>query len=197
MMLNNGALVSRTDVMEAVCPECLAAPGASCHGALRADGSRRERTRLHLERWAAYQEMKTAQGQKITHGEPTRERQQAPRKRRLEPTAVLPTRGGMSDEEFRVYLTSPEWKKRQSEALQARNKCLACDTTKDVRAFHLSYENVGDEPQSDLAVLCLKCGHGARNWHDRKGGSLRKATQTFIWAYKKRAKTSGKAVANR
>ena len=47
-------LVEKTRVMEVACPFCLVPTGTPCIGVLRKNGSRRQRTTLHKDRYFAY-----------------------------------------------------------------------------------------------------------------------------------------------
>ena len=64
--------------------------------------------------------------------------------------------------DYRQYLLSPGWKrKRQEVLLRDDYTCQCCNKRKKkLHVHHHGYENIGDEPLSDLVTLCDLC-HGA------------------------------------
>lgn len=69
---------------------------------------------------------------------------------------------------YEGYLQSPSWRdKRRAKLIEADFKCEECgygeyeaqDQALDVH--HKTYDRFGDEPLSDLVVLCRRC-------HDKK-----------------------------
>lgn len=59
---------------------------------------------------------------------------------------------------YHGYLDSEEWKEKRKEALKkANNRCVLCNSTNNLQVHHRTYENVGDEKQNDLTVLCREC----------------------------------------
>ena len=66
------------------------------------------------------------------------------------------------------YLNSNNWREiREKKIAEGGGKCQMCDETKNLDVHHETYERVGDELLSDLAVLCRKC-HKA--FHRINGG---------------------------
>lgn len=55
------------------------------------------------------------------------------------------------------YLASSIWKERRNHLIEKKGKCEICGKTKRLEVHHLSYENVGDEKERDLQVLCRSC----------------------------------------
>ena len=66
---------------------------------------------------------------------------------------------------YDAYLSSPEWqeKRRQVIAL-CGNKCQACGANPVQHVHHLNYQNLGNEPLSELAGVCESC-HRAMHRH--------------------------------
>jgi hypothetical protein len=56
------------------------------------------------------------------------------------------------------YLLSDEWKEKRDIAYKRFSyRCAICNSDNKINAHHRTYENVGDESQDDLTVLCEKC----------------------------------------
>jgi hypothetical protein len=65
------------------------------------------------------------------------------------------------------YLLTPEWRQRRDRALaRALWRCEwpQCGTQHRLEVHHKSYEHLGEELDSELAVLC---GHHHRGYHER------------------------------
>lgn len=59
---------------------------------------------------------------------------------------------------YSVYLDSPAWAEKRTEALAlAENLCAECGRDCDLQVHHMTYARVGDEEQCDLQVLCERC----------------------------------------
>ena len=66
----------------------------------------------------------------------------------------------MSKEEYQHYLKSEWWLKRRVEIKKLRGwACEECQEKSDLQVHHLSYKNLGCEPDEDLQVLCGFCHH--------------------------------------
>lgn len=56
------------------------------------------------------------------------------------------------------YINSPGWKEKSRLAKQAvGNRCQVCNSTKSLEAHHRTYENVCEEKEGDITVLCRSC----------------------------------------
>jgi hypothetical protein len=71
--------------------------------------------------------------------------------------------------EYRRYVKSPKWVARKRQYFDRfPRRCAACGTypskAKLIHLHHASYENLGNEPDSDLFPLCV-----ARGWRRRLG----------------------------
>jgi 5-methylcytosine-specific restriction endonuclease McrA len=63
-----------------------------------------------------------------------------------------------SDDSYRDYLQSPEWKATREWALERANwRCQVCASTTVLDVHHNTYERRGHEWPSDLVVLCREC----------------------------------------
>lgn len=59
---------------------------------------------------------------------------------------------------YNAYMVSPEWAARREEALRlADHRCRVCNSRNGLEVHHRSYANFGNEPQTDLTVLCGYC----------------------------------------
>ena len=68
---------------------------------------------------------------------------------------------------YREYLETEHWKQLRMEMLKkAKFMCQLCAAKGQLHVHHKTYENRGNEPYSDLIVLCANC-HG--KFHDKLG----------------------------
>nr|BDD44986.1 hypothetical protein 7 [Spirochaetaceae bacterium] len=64
----------------------------------------------------------------------------------------------MNHDEYQEYLESDKWKARRERALErAGQKCQVCASIEKLEVHHNSYENLGNEKDEDLVVLCGRC----------------------------------------
>ena len=68
--------------------------------------------------------------------------------------------------DYREYLQSEHWKKFRTRVLIIRNRCEICNLGNSWSRFfygqslnvhHLTYETLGHEKDTDVAVLCVAC----------------------------------------
>ena len=60
--------------------------------------------------------------------------------------------------EYQEYLKSPAWQATRKRLYKAYEfKCSMCGSPKNLRVHHITYENLGEEKDEDLTVLCQKC----------------------------------------
>ena len=72
----------------------------------------------------------------------------------------------MDREEYIEYLKSEEWREKRKAFMEDRgNECEECGE-KGTQVHHLSYENVGDEDDDDVMVLCNQCHKEIHNKDD-------------------------------
>ena len=55
------------------------------------------------------------------------------------------------------YLQSPDWIVRKQLVIRRDHCCQLCQSTTDLNVHHISYKNLGNEPLSDLVLLCQLC----------------------------------------
>lgn len=61
-------------------------------------------------------------------------------------------------EEYKAYLNSPRWQAIRKRLYREYDyKCDRCGSSKNIQVHHLTYENLGEEKDEDLVVLCQKC----------------------------------------
>jgi hypothetical protein len=59
---------------------------------------------------------------------------------------------------YKEYLKSEEWKKKSKKALiRANFRCQLCNKKDEIHIHHRTYENLGNEKESDLIALCKGC----------------------------------------
>ena len=71
----------------------------------------------------------------------------------------------MSKEDKLIYMQSKQWFILKAMLLMKyKYKCQICDCIHSLEAHHLTYERLGDEWLSELALLCRDC-HQAQHEH--------------------------------
>ena len=78
---------------------------------------------------------------------------------------------------YAAYLRSPWWRARRAETIALRGGCCEVCWRPDVKleAHHLTYERLGAELDTDLAVLCRACHAAVHGYWDEVrdlGGDL-------------------------
>ena len=59
---------------------------------------------------------------------------------------------------YKEYLQTAEWKKTaRSAKARVKNRCQLCNCSGKLNVHHNNYQNIGNELDSDLIVLCEKC----------------------------------------
>lgn len=67
---------------------------------------------------------------------------------------------------YAEYLQTPGWRKTRDRALRlARWRCTQCHERRDLQVHHLTYDRLGHELDTDLAVLCVGCHENAHPEH--------------------------------
>lgn len=59
--------------------------------------------------------------------------------------------------EYKQYLKTDWWKARRYSKVISIGMCEVCSSDKHLLVHHLTYKNIGHEPDKDLAVLCKYC----------------------------------------
>jgi 5-methylcytosine-specific restriction endonuclease McrA len=60
--------------------------------------------------------------------------------------------------DYEKHLHSAAWRAIRQRALAAADhRCLLCAVTEELEAHHRTYDNLGDERDGDLTVLCREC----------------------------------------
>ena len=60
--------------------------------------------------------------------------------------------------EYKAYLKSPEWKaRREAVLIRDNHECCFCGTKKRLQVHHKRYDDLGNEPLTDLATFCHDC----------------------------------------
>ncbi len=66
--------------------------------------------------------------------------------------------GRQNAPDYLAYLQSPQWRAKRDRARKlAGYRCSRCPSKRDLQVHHLTYERLGAEWDSDLAVLCQNC----------------------------------------
>ncbi len=64
----------------------------------------------------------------------------------------------MNKWEYIKYLESEHWQGVRARALnRADDACQECGSEVDLHVHHLNYENIGNEKDTDLVVICEVC----------------------------------------
>ena len=89
----------------------------------------------------------------------------------------------MLDKTYHDYINSPKWTLKREMYFAARGRyCKACKSTTNIKIHHMSYDNFGSEPMSDLVSLCNPCHVEVHRLHRQAGrkSSLRLVTMIYI-----------------
>jgi hypothetical protein len=63
-----------------------------------------------------------------------------------------------SKEVYEAYIKSDEWREIAAKRMKKDGyKCVMCGATINLCVHHLTYDNLGTEPLTDLITLCKKC----------------------------------------
>lgn len=72
--------------------------------------------------------------------------------------------------EYQAYLNSPRWQAiRKRLYREYEYKCAMCGSSINLNVHHITYENLGEEKDEDLTVLCQQCHsdiHGKHTFFD-------------------------------
>lgn len=61
-------------------------------------------------------------------------------------------------EEYKQYLKSSEWKEKRKQFIEGvGSECERCGSKKNLQIHHKNYDNVFDETEDDVEVLCKNC----------------------------------------
>ena len=75
---------------------------------------------------------------------------------------------------YMEYIQSEDWKKRRDKKLRKADwKCERCGSGINLCIHHITYDNLGNEPMSDLLVLCKSCHEDIH----RKDLEIKEATE--------------------
>ena len=89
----------------------------------------------------------------------------------------------MLDKSYHDYIASEKWKIKRELYFAAKGRyCKACRSTSNIKIHHMSYDNFGNEPLSDLVSLCNKCHVKVHQLHRKAGRktNLRMITMQYI-----------------
>ena len=77
---------------------------------------------------------------------------------------------------YREYLETPKWRNRRDAKLRSVGyHCERCDSRRELQVHHRTYERLGEELDSDLEVVCVKC-------HEREHAAKESPTE-FVRLY--------------
>ena len=69
----------------------------------------------------------------------------------------------MKKNNYHSYLKSYKWKYKRKGKLRFQRRCEFCGTTKNLQIHHKNYNNIFQERNSDLKVLCKRCHKEVHN----------------------------------
>lgn len=61
------------------------------------------------------------------------------------------------------------------------NQCQLCGQREDLHAHHLSYDNLGNESESEILIVCRKCHVHCHNLHDGHGFAVKSRGRKWIY----------------
>jgi hypothetical protein len=83
--------------------------------------------------------------------------------------------------EYAEYLKSEHWMERRKAALKWwDSKCALCNGNGELHVHHRSYANLGQEPLSDLVVLCKSCHELFHNKITKEPGEIALETRQLM-----------------
>ena len=59
--------------------------------------------------------------------------------------------------DYSKYLKSDEWCEKRDKILKERKVCELCEDAENLHVHHLTYENLHNEKEEDLILLCKSC----------------------------------------
>lgn len=59
--------------------------------------------------------------------------------------------------DYSKYLHSQEWIDKREKVRKERKVCEICQCKENLQVHHLSYENIGNEKDEELILLCKEC----------------------------------------
>lgn len=65
--------------------------------------------------------------------------------------------GALGFKSYQEYLSSDLWIEKKNHLIKKRKYCEKCGTDKHLMAHHLTYDNVGNESENELMVICIPC----------------------------------------
>lgn len=74
----------------------------------------------------------------------------------------------MSAEKKQEYLKSVEWYKLKQLKLKETDCCVVCGSSQNLELHHITYQRLGNEILTDLAIVCRSCH---QTIHDKLGYS--------------------------
>lgn len=84
--------------------------------------------------------------------------------------------------QYLTYINSAAWRARRQRALRrAGHRCQVCGEGRRLQVHHVRYDNLGNEPDEDLTVLCWYC-HTWATWAIR----LRRWWRRFLASVNKK-----------
>lgn len=58
---------------------------------------------------------------------------------------------------YNSYIRSDKWKQKRNEFIKKYKVCACCGSNENLNVHHLSYDNLGNESDEDLLLLCSRC----------------------------------------
>lgn len=69
-----------------------------------------------------------------------------------------------SSKEYADYIKSKEWQATRQRIFRRDDfRCVRCGCSKNLEVHHITYKNLGEEKDDDLATLCDKCHNDIHN----------------------------------
>lgn len=96
----------------------------------------------------------------------------------------------MTATDYATYITSTAWQARRLQFIATTNGRCACGETHDLHVHHASYDNLGDEPDEDLRLVCQRCHSEIHHIHRQLGGSLKTVTDRVLRLIRQSAKAN-------
>ena len=82
--------------------------------------------------------------------------------------------------DYSTYITSTAWQSRRLRFIATTNGRCVCGETHDLHVHHATYDNLGDEADEDLRLVCQRCHSEIHHIHRQLGGSLENVTDRVL-----------------
>ena len=81
---------------------------------------------------------------------------------------------------YNTYIASKAWQARRLRFIATTDGRCACGASDDLHVHHATYENLGNELDEDLRLVCQRCHNDIHEVHKQLGGDLSDVTDRVL-----------------